>query len=656
MARYEVSADYFSQELEISKQTFDAVIVGGGVAGALIAYELVKAGYSVLMLEAGPDQTTIKDRNLLVENFYKASQRTPESAYPDVPAAPKATTAALYERPYNGYLDQAGSSETNIPASTSNNWFKSTYERRVGGTTWHWLGTCLRLVPNDFMMKSVYKPEASGFADWPITYTELAPWYDKAAIEMGVSGDDKYIFGVRPDLPPWIKKYGKYKLPEYPMKKILQSYSDKEVNEIIGGDTVDVTVDVEENGQVEEASLKGLLVVSPTPQARNSLPGYQQRPQCCGNSSCIPVCPIHAKYDASVHVDLCRNNYGRRFTLVSQACAHKVELDKDNLVSGVVFRKWEQDGPDIKYHDYTVTGKIFVIAAHAIETPKLLLNSKSEQMPNGVANSSGLVGKYLMDHNTQLSYAMVKDPVYSYRGPLSTSGIESLKETPARSKIGAFRIEIGNDGWEWPNNSPYTTAYNAIYGTPATSAVYGSIGGKELPPIVPAQEATSSMFGQALNQKLANNLSRQIRVAALVEPTPMLDHDVQVSDQLDALGLPRPKIRYGITDDPYCIGGMKAAIKVHQQIFMKLGAKPDEIFHHSIENFAGAGHIMGTYRMGDKPESSVVNAKQQSWDHKNLYLVGSGIFPTVGASNPTFTIGALSLWAAQNIIDQLKST
>ena len=109
MPRFEVPADRFPTEAALENRRFDAVIVGAGIAGALIAYELVRTGRSVLMIEAGPDQTTIKDRNLFVENFYKASQRTPESAYPAVPAAPIATTYDLYIDPYDGYLVQRAS-------------------------------------------------------------------------------------------------------------------------------------------------------------------------------------------------------------------------------------------------------------------------------------------------------------------------------------------------------------------------------------------------------------------------------------------------------------------------------------------------------------------------------------------------------------------
>ncbi len=168
-----------------------------------------------------------------------------------------------------------------------------------------------------------------------------------------------------------------------------------------------------------------------------------------------------------------------------------------------------------------------------------------------------------------------------------------------------------------------------------------------------APPPTGGLFGTPLRKSMREISIRQIRVAALVEPTPMLNHYVDVSDQLDALGLPRPAVFYGIEDDLYCRKGMDTAIAVHQMIFETMGATANDIYHNKVENFAGAGHIMGTYRMGDDPTASVVDKYQRSHDHGNLFLVGSGVFPTVAASNPTFTIGALSLWAAQSIKDQL---
>src|SRR6185312_15947896 len=107
-------------------------------------------------------------------------------------------------------------------------------------------------------------------------------------------------------------------------------------------------------------------------------------------------------------------------------------------------------------------GRLFDVAAHAMETPRLLLNSMSERTPRGVASSSNQVGRNLMDQPTQLSFAYTNKPVWPYRDPLSTSVIENISDGPFRKERGAFRIEIGNDGHSWPTGAPVTSAAELV--------------------------------------------------------------------------------------------------------------------------------------------------------------------------------------------------
>jgi choline dehydrogenase-like flavoprotein len=223
--------------------TADAVVVGAGVAGLLVAWQLAKAGVKVVVLDSGPSV----DRGKAVETFRKAVAKTPESAYPDAPYAPRPLTTDT-----SNYYVQDGPDQ-----------FKATYERRVGGTTWHWLGTALRLLPNDLRMKSAY---GLGI-DWPISYADIEPWYHEAEVALGVAGDGAANLGGAPRSKP------------YPMPVIPQTYLDT---------------------QIRAAVAPLGYIVAPTPQARNSVL-YEGRPACCGNASCIPVCPIAAKYDATVH-------------------------------------------------------------------------------------------------------------------------------------------------------------------------------------------------------------------------------------------------------------------------------------------------------------------------------------------------------------------
>jgi len=258
-----------------------------------------------------------------------------------------------------------------------------------------------------------------------------------------------------------------------------------------------------------------------------------------------------------------------------------------------------------------------VLAAHAIESPRLLLNAMSEARPQGVANSSGQVGRNLMDHPTQLSWALAKSPVYPFRGPLSTSGIENLRDGAFRSTRGAFRIEIGNDGWSWPTGAPVTTA---------------------------ADLARQGLRGDALDKALRAQTARQVRLASLVEQLPDPDNRVTLDPaRRDFYGVPLPRIAYRLDD--YVKAGFAAARDAHAEIFTKLGVSE---MHHSDEA-QGAGHIIGTLRMGSDAKTSVVDADLRSHDHPNLFVAGSSVFPTSATANPTLTIAALSLRLAETI-------
>lgn len=530
----------------------DIIIVGSGVSGALIADTLANAGLKVAILEAGDEV----DRSEAVERFQNALIKTPESAYP---VGPDADHPLSWGPDY--WYRQSGPDK-----------FLSTYIKVVGGTTWHWLGTALRMSPNDFRLKSLY----GHGVDWPLSYDELEPFYVQAEQQLAVSGE--------PGSPPAATRSA-----PYPMKAIPQTYLDKLFSRKLAGTPYHVTS---------------------TPQARNSIE-YDERPACCGSASCIPVCPVQAKYDATVHLGRAR---AKGAILHAATTATFVETGPDGEVTAIRFTL--RDGSTGR-----ATGKLFVIAAHAIETPRLLLNSVSERTPDGVANRSGMVGRNLMDHPSQLSWALSDEPVWPYRGPLSTSGIESLVDGDFRRDRGAFRIEIGNDGHSWPTGAPVTT----------------------VAPLV-----SQGLRGKELNAALRDVTSRHIRLASLVEQLPDPKNRITLHEsERDRYGVPLPKITYRL--DSYVKDGLAAAAKAHQEIFDRLGTS--EVHHSPTAN--GSGHIIGTARMGADAKSSVVDADQRSHDHPNLFIVGSATFPTSATSNPTLTIAALSLRTSQAILRQL---
>lgn len=585
----------------MSTPTWDVVIVGAGIAGALAAYKLSQAGKRVLVLDAGPPVPP--NRGDYMQRFYLAMSKVPESPYPNNPDAGRPRSddnATITTDPHHptpdSYLVQTGP----LP-------FASTYERVGGGTTWHWLGTSLRLLPNDFHTQTTYGVGV----DWPIGYDDLEPWYCQAEREIGVSGDvaaQSYL-GLTFSQP-------------YPMPGIVQSYADQQLSALIGtGMTFDGNP----------------VTVSPTPQARNSVP-YDGRRVCAGNTNCIPICPIQAKYDASVHV---RKAQQLGATVWYQTVVDTLTVDPaSGRITGVNYKQYQTLGGPATGSG-TVSGTLVVMAAHAIETPRILLSSATSALPNGVANRSRLVGCNLMDHPVQLSWALMKDPVYPFRGPLSTSGIESLRDGAFRTQRAPFRMEMGNEGWNWPNNDPYTTVNDAVTGNGA-----------------------GGIFGTDLVTAVNGRFVRQFRFGSLVEQQPLASNRVTLSPVLDNLGNPRPQISY--TLDDYTMAGFAAARQAALAVFKQVGAQDATVvpnadfaqpflFEYQGEQYQlnGAGHVMGTYCMGTDPDTSVVDPNLRSHDHPNLYMLGSGVFPTVGTANPTLTIAALALRAAPAMLQDL---
>lgn len=634
------------------KPDYDVVIVGAGIAGALMAKRLGAAGKRVLILEAGPDSEDAHTDDL--ERFYLSQAKVPESPYlppiadsgadgvqspsdPSSFAVGRPTTLMLdestWQNPATAYLEQEG------PLA-----FASTYERGGGGTMRHWLGTSLRFLPADFEMQTRYGVEV----DWPIGYDDLEPWYCEAEREIGVSADTAAQgYGGITFQPGY----------HYPMQALPNSLVDKAIQDGLDG-----------LGPVEGISLS----VTNTPAGRNSEP-YQGRRACAGNTNCIPICPIQAKYDATVTLQQALQYPSVEIRY--QCVASEILLGPDSQVKAIRYLTYDGMAGPATGSGF-VTASRYVIAAHAIETPRLLLMSTNGgQTPNGVANSSGLVGRNLMDHPMYLAWAMAKEPVYGYRGPLSTAGIENLRDGAFRSKHAAYRIEIGNEGWNFPIGDPYTTTLDLILGTNASQLNPGA----------------TPLWGSGLVTRLNAALTGQFRLGFLLEQTPDAEKtggshcSVTLSATwVDRLGLPRPHIRYDLSD--YTKMGFVSARRTATAIFAAMGAteftqhpgpealgKDPTVFAVTYNaadepvplgtpgatteyfRFFGAGHIVGTCRMGSEPSNSVVNPDQRSWDHGNLFLVGSGVFPTVATGNPTLTLAALTLKAAKTVLADLNA-
>lgn len=529
------------------------VVVGAGMAGAHVARSLAEKGIDVLVLEAGPRRSRAEN----LQTFYENPVKGPQAPYPSVDYAPHPE-----DQTYDQHYVQAGPDR-----------FIGAYLRLYGGTSWHWTGFADRLRPADFRMKSTYDVAA----DWPLGYDEIVPFYEEAERRWGVSGDEAHVWGApRGD--------GGYQMPPIPV-----SYMDIQVT----------------------AALEGLgLHAAPFSHARNSVI-YDGRPACCGNNTCVPICPIGAKYDASVDARKAEEAGAR---IETEALVTFIEIGEDDRVSRLQVRRPNGE-------TFWVEAGIFVLGCHAIENPRLLLNSRQEAAPNGVANGSGAVGRYLLTQANQDFWALMPKPVYPYRGPQQTAGIVEMRDGEFRSARAAIGTSFMNSGWS--GNSDATELAKKLI--------------------------AEGMFGQRLASEINDLVSRHLRLNSSAEVLPDWDNRIELDDSRDTAGVPKPKVTFRIDD--YTKAGLAAGLDVSRKLFEQMGADGMQ----QNEPYGSNAIIAGTTRMGDDARSSVVDRDLVSHQHRNLYVLGSSSHVTAPVNAPSLTIAALAIRAADHIESGLKA-
>lgn len=527
----------------------DVCIIGAGVAGALIAHTLSGRGYDVVVLEAGPRF----DRSNRIQQMERILRT---------------------EAPPDDVWDMGGKRDRYTDSGDIDYLLNQTRVKGVGGTTLTWLGISPRLHPKDFEMQSRHGVAS----DWPLSYADLKPYYQRAEQALGVAGSLDNPFA-----PPRDK--------EYPMEAFPPSYSDSLFRPAC--EELDITL-------------------HSVPQARNS-EVYDGRSQCLGFSTCLEVCPSGAKYSGDVHV---RKAEAEGATVIDRAAVQRLEHDSTGeKVESAVYAT-----PDGTRHRQTADE--FVLAAGAIETPRLLLLSESGTYPDGLANSSGVVGKYLMDH-----------PIVSISG--------ELEEQTNQEPIGYHTSECHQfyDDQPSPPGSVKLAFLNKNPARLTTTALRGGGNATEL--------ATGDSWGDELLEGLQDHYPNyQVGMFGNPEPLPRADSTVTLDhSKTDDFGNPVPDVSW--TLGSYAQTTMEFIRELQLSILEEMGATVTGT--SDLSNPAPGSHPMGTTRMGNDPTESVVDPELRTHDLANLSIASSSVFVTGGALNPTLTIAALSLKAADHI-------
>jgi choline dehydrogenase-like flavoprotein len=464
----------------------------------------------------------------------------------------------------------------------------------IGGSSLLWNGNTPRLHETDFETDSRFGVGV----DWPISYDDLRPYYAAAEREMGVSGADDNPSGPPRETP-------------FPMPAFPPSYSDSlfaEACERLG---------------IEMAS---------QPKAIASEP-YEGRASCAAVGVCN-ACPVGARYTAEHHVDRAVSRDAR---VVDRAqVLELVTNDRGDRVTAA-----EYATPDGDRHRQEAT--VFVLAAGGVETPRLLLLSESDRHPDGLANGSGAVGRYLMDHAEIEVRGTVDDPTWQNNVGFVTSRSDQFYG-PDGPTPGSFALVFLNNagvglGGLMRKEPAVDQALEAL-GDPSA----GSLGDAVADPF------NADALGDALLDGVPEDGSHTLGLRAVAEVLPRRENAVTLDrSTTDDHGRPVPDVSLSYGDHEH--ETLRAAEEVTRDIMDELGA--EDVLVVGYEDSDMGSHHIGTTRMGTDPATSVVDATGRTHEVDNLWIASSSVFPTSGAVNPTLTIGALALRVADTVADRL---
>jgi len=561
----------------------DVVIVGVGAAGGILAAELGKAGMRVIGLERGPRLTT-QDFNPHDElRYFQRQDLRPNIKRQPITWRPNANTRAN-PLPVQNYGNQAG-----------------------GGTV-HYGAVSWRFHQDDFRTRSQTiehygasaLPQDSSLADWPLSYADLEPYYDRAEYELGVSGKAGNVQGNK------IDGGNVFEAPrrrEYPLPPLRDDQS----------------------GVIFRGAA-GKLGYHPFPTPRAILSeDYNGRPGCtyCGFCQAFG-CHVGAKSSILV-TKLPEADATGNFKLLTGAMCYRVNSDNSGRVTGVSY--YSPGGSD-----NTIEADLVILSPFIYDNTRLLLLSKTDKFPNGLANSSSQVGKHLTAHMMANVFVAFDDRyVNVFMGP------SAQKHT-----IDDFNADnFDHGGQSFIRGSQISIGTINLQGGPIGATTMNP------PPGIPR-------WGAAYRDFLASYFARCAAMVAQTENLPYADQTIDLDPNVrDQWGLPAPRLTYDWRR-PNELARVEFMLQKMEELGHAMGAS--HVWRAPLGPGAPGAHHEGGTRMGSDPKTSVVNRYGQSWDIPNLFIIGSSTFPSMSGFNPTLTIQALAYMNADQIVNRYKKS
>ncbi|HYM12417.1 MAG TPA: GMC family oxidoreductase [Bryobacterales bacterium] len=545
-------------------QKYDAVVVGSGAGGATAAYVLAKQGASVVLLEAG--------RMLIPGKDFKT--HTWPWELPFRGEGPPGEYDGLWK--INEYTNQLYTNPRK-DVYQSDPEFHWTRLRGVGGRTNTWGRSCFRHGPLDFKTKS-----KQGFGeDWPIGYEDMAPYYDKAERLVGIVGSKDGYFNM-PD--------GVYCGPPHKPR----------CTELF----------------LQERCAKIGVPVLPERTAVLSVP-YDGRPACHYCGACGNGCDVGARF-SSLDAIIPKLKKLSNFTLRTNSVAHQVLVDGNGRAKGVSYFD------AITRQHYEVEGRAVVLAASTVESGRILLNSKSRFHPNGIGNSSGLVGHYLMD---------------STKSGAMLGVVPGWRNRPRANEDGAGGSHVTIPRFNYNRKDNFYGGYFVLGGAafPRGMGTGGHLPG----------------WGPDLKKAIHADYGAAISLRGYGERLPDYSNYFEIDPgNKDAYGIPQVRFRAGAKENERKM--MEDMYGWMEQILRACGAEIQP-YEKYLEPMGDATHECGAARMGTDPKTSVLNPYCQSHDVKNLFVTDASCFVSLpGTHGITTWIMALSWRATEYLADQMK--